>query len=1278
MSYILNESNYQKNNPLAEFLSFIGGIIFSDIGSVSALAASDLEQGQYTCPRTNSNSYCQPMPASDCNSDCAVPCIPKPINEVPSCRGVCIDNRRGTCAPNSPQEICQGNWTQGPIENIQQCTPGCCLLGAQISMINDLECGALASSLGIQKIFRPDVRTVEACRSLTTQQLEGACVYSIGNEKSCRFVSRETCEKSIHGSFFENTLCTNTALNTTCEKEKTTRCVDTIDGSKVYWFDSCGNKENIYSLPRGASWNNGIVLNSEQSCNLRSSGERNCGNCNILEGSTCGRTTSAGEVSVGDFVCKKAACIDENGKERQHLESWCTYQGAIGLDVGKNRASDPAGSRHFRSTCSFGEVKQDPCGDYRNGICVETKNNVVGSSTFSTASCRINMWQLCETYNLEEDKDKVLKKCVANPDCFVKSVNVAEKFNFNVCAPKYPPGFDLTENARGEGGEAFCNFATQTCTYIKVKGVFSDKVINKNCLTSAFTEQMNDLCTSLGDCGGKVNYVGTFSSSYSVSNAPELSQGYISSISSYKNKVPGRVASPGNPAFFGLIGIPSDLGYADIPADASLDAQSNANTAGMLMGLGSIAIFGAFKLGLVSGAGALGGSIGPPTAFASGLSAAAGALVGAAIGLAFTAFLIKITGIGPGLEDWMTYSLLAAGALGGLMIGYAFTQSAASGLAALGSTFSSGAGTLGAAGPVGWIILAVVIVIIVILKLIGVGKITKINVKFTCKPWQAPTGGTDCSKCGKDGFPCTSYSCSSLGQTCEVINENSDYSECVDIGRNDTLPPVIKPYYGILGMQYNYTNVSDNGYRLIGPLGCLSPGSQVLFGVSLNEAGQCKYSTEHKSSFEEMVEDFGESSLFRHNHSELFTVPTMESLGVNSNNPNAKVNYNMYVRCQDKKGNNNVQEYVVQMCIGKGIDVTPPIITAKIPNSEFFAWNATSAAIRLFTNEPSECNWDRSDKAYELMANNLTCADWEDEPTPFLGWECNSIFPIEKNKTDIFVRCRDQPELFNRTVYQYNINGYNVSFQDNVDQNEVNRIDARTRGVGFGAMFSKINFTVINEAKVLSLIENGTNRTQIRNVNMDSYNFSLRRSNYALKIENVYPTGILEYGNEPRSVELGVEVSGGVNGRATCAYTITAPYLNLGGDVFTPPGQVYHKSNLLLYSGLHEVNVRCVDIVGNAAEKTTRFTMKLDTSAPVITRIYSNLRILTVITDEPSTCAAMPSDNCALAFTNGTLLSGTNTNRHTMLLTKEHPYYISCKDEYGWSTGSLCNAIVKI
>lgn len=1301
-SYILNDSSKgleiaqdnSRSNLLGEALALIGKIIFPD-NSVEAqstnVQVSDATNGAYTCLLSKDNEYCKQYPSSSCDSQCTTACIKLPLSEVNECHGTCYNPINGVCSSNSPKALCPNNWFNDKNGNVNECRLGCCIFGQKTSLITEQECNYLSAGIGIKKDFRADVTNVISCLALENTQVSGACLY--GDDRQCRFVTKQECQNSIHGQFFENTLCSNPNLNTSCERQASTGCVQGRD--EVYWFDSCGNRENIFGIPRTGSWNNGFVLSKEQSCSIGSDGKVNCGNCNFLQGSVCGRASSKSEVSVGDYVCKDLSCTDENGKKRDNLESWCSYQGSVGVDG--NRASDTVGSRDFRNTCVRGQIVQDACADFRNEICVESKTNFGNGKQFSTAACRINRWQECINYNTLDDKKKGIDLCNKNVDCFVKSVKISDKFNFDLCTPKYAPGFSLDENGRGDGAESICSLGNQKCTYVKVKGLFSDDEYNKECLTNKFTEQMNDFCMSLGDCGAKSNYLGDVSESYAVSNAPLLSPSYLSNIIKYADEklFKGKVAEPGNIVdFYESLGIPQGIGSAN-PGDPSkgpLQASAMVQQYSSIAGLGLM--LAGTKAGLVV-VNAISPSIAPA------LGAAGGALAGAAAGLALTGWLLGATGVGRGLPEGVTYGLMAVGAVGGALAGIAFASGAAAataaGTGAIAGGFAGLLGTSAAAaaplGPIGLIIIVIVVIVILVLKLLGVGKVTKIDVTFKCLPWQAKPGGNACNKCGSDGFPCSRYACQSLGQTCQIINENTNEPECVDVNPGDVNAPDIKPLSELISNLDRYTDISADGFKIKGQSECLEPFDNLVFGIKLNEAGQCKFDIKHTNSFAEMEDVFTHTSLYKQNHTLQLRVPSLAELGADEYSANASTDFNIYARCQDKRGNVNAKEFVISMCVNKGIDVTAPVIVWKVPNAEVFAWNATSQNINLYTNEPAECKWDKSNIEYEKMVNQMQCAnDFSDRG--IYGWKCNADFPIQDKKNNYYVKCKDQPSLIDRKVYIYQINDTNRFLTDEQKSLKLELVNGRNYLRDGYVAFQDVSIDevtmrkyiqagydiglsdIVQEAKLTNLIVNGSKAIQTRNVNVQSYNLSLLKSESVLKIDDLKPNGTLVYGNAPASVLLEVKTSGGVNGRATCKYSLHSDYLPFSGDSFIPPGQSYHKANLQLFEGLHDVEVSCKDEAGNSADKISHFTVKIDSEAPKITRTYVKNNVLNVITDEDAKCSYVLENNCGDAFTNGTSMGGDNSKIHSTQYNAGKTYYVSCKDKFERSLGSECSAII--
>src|SRR3989338_442460 len=113
----------------------------------------------------------------------------------------------------------------------------------------------------------------------------------------------------------------------------------------------------------------------------------------------------------------------------------------------------------------------------------------------------------------------------------------------------------------------------------------------------------------------------------------------------------------------------------------------------------------------------------------------------------------------------------------------------------------------------------------------------------------------------------------------------------------------------------------------------------------------------HTSSFEDMQFDLSGRSLFLRNHSMPIIIPSLNSLGFEGVDPNEKADFSVYIRCQDKNGNSNVNEFSVNYCIKKGEDLTPPSVTARSPPREEIAFDKINVNASVFLNEPAECKW---------------------------------------------------------------------------------------------------------------------------------------------------------------------------------------------------------------------------------------------------------------------------------------------------------------------------------
>lgn len=466
------------------------------------------------CEREKNDGFCVDTTANNCDLSNGYISHPNNCTKTDFCKpGYCYDSK-GTCLPGSLKASCLVNpgakWYETDID--KKCTYGCCWLGpinTQPLMMAD--CQKKSQDLGLPFNFTTPVGD---CHFYT--EAEGACMLS--NNK-CVFTTDENCLKTLHGEFREGLLCTNPSLNTGYTKLAYIGCDPTGNRPEIFWFDSANNRENIYggNTPgaKNESWNSGNVKKKENSCGASdpngNAGLTTCGNCK--EGvSECSATTSSeNHVIAGNYVCKNLGCEDSYFKKLymrnpRNGESWCVYDAYVG------DGKDVVGSTHWRRYCEDGKVKYEPCGgDYREKICAE---KIVDQT--HKAQCRYNLGGLCFGV---ESKDE----CLKYDDCKWQVVDIADQFNFSVCVPKYPKGFNFDSGNPDENGKNVCRLATMTCMVSLRRDTNTNShwscTHNCDCNSKEFVEKMNDFCISLGDCGSYINYIGNGTDNYAVTDA---------------------------------------------------------------------------------------------------------------------------------------------------------------------------------------------------------------------------------------------------------------------------------------------------------------------------------------------------------------------------------------------------------------------------------------------------------------------------------------------------------------------------------------------------------------------------------------------------------------------------------------------------------------------------------------------------------------------------------------------------------------------------------------
>ncbi len=567
-------------------------IIVITIFASLVYAAGTRSQPSVCCEKTNAGAYC--INTEPANCDAQHQQSPTSCETTSYCKtGTCYDSKEGICMSNTPKLLCDqagGTWDAKSEEDLPQCNLGCCIIVDQAALVPLVRCKRLSSLYGVEIDYRNEIKSEMECIATATAKEKGACVFEEDFSRTCRFETREECdaqeevETIVNGTaqgitnektFYEDYLCSAEELGTDCARQASTDCYE----GKVYWLDSCGNRENIYSSDKDLSWNNGRVLDADEICAPNDGTNKNCGNCDYLLGTRCAEFESGllnigGGPENGDYYCKKTVCEDSEGNERKNGESWCVYDG----DHGKGK--DPVGSRHYKAVCVDGEVHVEPCADFRNEQCIydsiETEDG-----EFGVAQCRVNMWQTClQKVTKESCENEAKGDCkwlppvtglligeaqgTAKPGVGPQAQEAMNQQAFpeagdtttqgtegeafpettgtgtgaaitgqalfggdddkdketdedtetnrpsGVCVPDIPPGFDFWKKGDAQG---ICGQASAKCIVKFEKPlVFGDRecVENCECLETEWGTQANTICSSLGDCGGYVNYIGEY------------------------------------------------------------------------------------------------------------------------------------------------------------------------------------------------------------------------------------------------------------------------------------------------------------------------------------------------------------------------------------------------------------------------------------------------------------------------------------------------------------------------------------------------------------------------------------------------------------------------------------------------------------------------------------------------------------------------------------------------------------------------------------------------
>jgi hypothetical protein len=486
------------------------------------------------------------------------------------------------------------------------------------------------------------------------------------------------------------------------------------------------------------------------------------------------------------------------------------------------------------------------------------------------------------------------------------------------------------------------------------------------------------------------------------------------------------------------------------------------------------------------------------------------------------------------------------------------------------------------------------------------------TVTFTCLPWEAPTKGNDCEVCNKQDLPCSEYQCKSLGQSCQLLNSGTENEKCVWVNRDDIKFPIITPWEDSLLYNYKYTpdntiSPPDKGVIVWNKddenNGCAKAFTPLSFGVILDEPGKCKIDYVRKEKFDDMDFYFGESSLFRYNHTQIMSLPGPSAFASENITIQNDGNFELYVKCQDANGNFNTANFVFKFCVEEGPDTMPPSIDGtSILNGFPIEYGQTSIDIEVYVNEPADCMWSHLDLSYESMENEMICSSSVVEMNAQMIYECSVTLDGLKDRVDnnFYFKCKDQPL--------------------GIDEGD-------------------------------------------RNVNTESYKYTLIGTQ-PLIIDSAEPNQItIKDSTERVKVTLEAKTSAGYNeGESTCKFSETGEddYI-----MFFKTNSYQHSQDLWLLEGDYEYFIECTDLGGNSDTTEISFTVESDTFAPIIVRAFHEETYLRLITDEEAECVYDTVD-CSYPFDDGISMNTIidNTNHYTDW-NSEISFYIKCQDKYG-------------
>ncbi len=1203
------------------------------ISSVSALNAC--------CEKTKTDDWCVYTDEENCDPNSQY--TYSACGQTSYCQmGCCYTSEEGRCYKNTAKAACDAEdrttWSSSPDCDIEQCNLGCCVLADQAFYVTEVRCKAEASQFeSVSMSFDESIESERDCLNSVKSLDWGCCV----TDDVCEYTTRQECGASeevgvnfTEQGFQEGMLCSNDLLSCDCAKQQTTGCYE----GKVYWYDSCGNRENIYSSDDRGSYNGGYELSETESCSWTSGADSSsCGNCDYAKGGTCGSDTE-NVMEVGEVTCVDLNCDDtfENdyspqaGGDKLNGESWCIYDGEVGMGL------DRVGSRHYRHVCINGEEITEPCSDFREEICIHgvLSEDVLGnleainldsSNDYVEAACRANRADDCfacndvDTYGTTERSweccvDEDMRDCFWLPYDESATSTIDDVAN-GTCVAQVPVGSKFWDESGGDT----CSAASTECSVTYRMGGWSglwtkltkeqkkekyELILEEpyGCRSREWLVEQNTYCRSLGDCGAFYNFIDEpgydgfestmfdeeFFFDYDELDADDLIDNYYSQ--NYEKNFDDKFFNSQdwyrNPEF--LLGVGTFVAGGVLGAfgcEAEADAEA------------------AKKMGKADAKkeedpedppetsddtvtpneapeNPMYGTDNPGQTFQSGLSS------------------IQSLGninFGQGLGCFFSRGALGLFTTGNLnkKIGTAdMIATTAETLGDFGAQYQQSAQQAKGLGRASKLLnVATLVIATDLLVQYAFENETTWSYSVDCNSWQPPKGGDNCEVCNDGDMPCSEYRCRSLGASCEIVNEGTDNETCVSSNVNDVNSPIVDPMTDVFRGDFTIDEVTEEGnkgYELNELVPAFTP---VNLGIVTDEPAQCKYSTTPGTAYDDMNSYFG-SSIYEYNHSVLLSLGdeiTEEEVVALTEGV-----YTLYIKCSDARGNNNEDDYFIRFEVDTTPDLTPPeVIYTSLADGSYMPFNVSETSFTIYINEPAQCKWNMNDTGYEFMNYDMSCttSGYAQSSYYYGTYPCSTTLTGLTDDTInyYYFRCMDNSENFNE----------------------------------------------------------------------DSYKLTLKATEDILEIIEVSPSDAL-YDDD---VVLTIETEGGADDdSAVCGFSPEdVEYSRM--IEFAETNGSEHSQSLSLVEGSYEYYFGCMDVAGNLAYNSTSFTLEVDTDAPLITTLYIDTiySVLYLEMDEASTCEYAGED---FVYGEGASMTGTNSTYHEASLDR-FLYYIECVDQYG-------------